>query len=88
MIVGVRVILMIFPSFPFVPTVAHTATVLLTQIILPTAPPITWSATINTVGKPRFTADWYCKLVNKELETVLLPETKAPNTPITGAMMT
>ena len=32
------VTLIILPSFPLVPTVAQTATVLLTQIILPTAP--------------------------------------------------
>ena len=57
MIVGASVVLIILPSFPFVPTVAHTATVLLTQIIFPTAPPITCRATIKTVGNPKLIAD-------------------------------
>ena len=45
---GMMFALMIRPSFPLVPVVAHAETTLLTQTMLPIAPPLFCRATIRT----------------------------------------
>ena len=77
---------MILPSLPMVPVVAVAATTLLTQIMLPAAPPMFCRATIRTGLMWTSVAVWNCRPANSVLETVLEPDMKAPSTPMKGAM--
>ena len=72
------------PSVPTVPQVAHAETTLLTQTMLPMAPPITCIATINIAGSPRRIAAANCSVENNVFDTVAEPEIKAPITPMSG----
>ena len=72
------------PSVPTVPQVAHAETILLTQTMLPMAPPITCIATINIAGSPRRIAAANCSVENNVFYTVAEPEIKAPITPMSG----
>ena len=75
---------MMRPSFPGAFVVEVTATTLLIQIILPSAPPVICKARIVEVDRLSISAVWYWRGPNSVLETVQEPETKAPKMPMTG----
>ena len=69
---------MMRPSFPGAFVVEVTATTLLIQIILPSAPPVICKARIVEVDRLSISAVWYWRGPKSVLETVQEPETKAP----------
>ncbi len=75
---------MMRPSLPRALAVEVTAMTLLMQIMLPSAPPDSWRATMVEVLRPSISAVSYCRGPNRVLDTVQEPETKAPKMPMTG----